>query len=99
MIKVVGHRVLIKPDSVEETTKGGIVLAQALVQQEKNSQDKGTVLAVGSGCWKEFGDGSPWCKEGDKVYYPKYSGMKVKDNDKEEYIIVNDEDIVAIIEE
>lgn len=99
-VRPVGHRVLIKPDKVEETTKGGIILAPSLVNQEKNAQERGTVVAIGSSCWDTFGDGTPWCAVGQLVYYPKYSGMKVKETeDSDEFlVIVNDEDIVAVIE-
>ena len=98
MIKPCGHRVLIKPDDIEEKTKGGIYIPSSTVHQERQAQDKGTVLDIGLGCWVDMADGSPWCKVGDKVYYPRYSGMKVKDGEIE-LILVSDEDIVAVITE
>lgn len=100
MIRPCGHRLLIKPDEVKEKTKGGIILAQSTLTQDKNAQERGTVLAIGSTCWDTFGDGSPWCKVGQVVFYPKYSGMRIKENPEDEDFIVaiNDEDIVAVID-
>lgn len=94
-----GHRLLIKPDKVEDKTESGIVLIKKAVEAEQNAQERGTVLDIGELCWSDFGDGKPWCSVGDYVVYPKYSGMKVKEtiDSEEHFILVNDEDIVAVI--
>lgn len=99
MIKIVGHRLLIQPDVVEEVTKSGIVLVKKSVDLEQTAQERGTVLQIGPQCWDEFGDGTPWCKVGDKVFYPKYSGMRLREHmDDEKFLIaLNDEDIVGVI--
>ncbi|HWR60898.1 MAG TPA: co-chaperone GroES [Clostridia bacterium] len=92
-IKPLGDRVIIKVIESEETTKSGIVLPGTA--KEKPMQ--GEVLAVGSG---EMVDGKKIpleLKVGDKVIYSKYSGTEVK-MDGNEYLIVRQSDILAIIE-
>ena len=93
MIKPLGSRVLIKMKEGEETTKSGIILAG-------NAQEKpqiAEVIAVGEG---EKVDGkveSVCVKKGDNVIVSKYSGTEVK-YEGTEYIIVKQEDILAIVE-
>lgn len=84
-----GDRVVLKQLKAEETTKSGIVLpGQA---QEKPQQAE--VVAVGPGTEKVKME----VKLGNKVIYSKYAGTEVK-LEEEEYIIVKQEDILAIVE-
>lgn len=98
-----GHRVLVKPDFVEEKSKGGIILAQDTVKQEQGAQVIGTVLDIGTTCWIDSGDGTPWCKIGDRVVFAKYSGMKiwnpVEGKYRDDILIVNDLDICGLVAE
>jgi len=92
-IKPLGDRVVIKVLENEETTKSGIVLPGTA--KEKPMQ--GEVLAVGSG---ELVDGKRIpleLKVGDRVIYSKYAGTEVK-IDGEEYLILRQNDILAIVE-
>ncbi|HYE84288.1 MAG TPA: co-chaperone GroES [Clostridia bacterium] len=92
-IKPLGDRVIIRVIESEETTKSGIVLPGTA--KEKPMQ--GEVLAVGSG---EMVDGKKVpleLKVGDKVIYSKYAGTEVK-MDGNEYLIVRQSDILAVIE-
>ncbi|NLM43915.1 MAG: co-chaperone GroES [Clostridiales bacterium] len=92
-IKPLGDRVVVKVLEQEETTKSGIVLPGTA--KEKPMQ--GEVLAVGSG---ELVDGKKIpleLKVGDKVIYSKYAGTEVK-IDGEEYLILRQNDVLAIIE-
>ncbi|MDF2531722.1 MAG: 10 kDa chaperonin [Clostridia bacterium] len=92
-IKPLGDRVVIKVVENEETTKSGIVLPGTA--KEKPMQ--GEILAVGSG---EMIDGKKVpleVKVGDKVIYSKYSGSEVK-MDGNEYLIIRQSDILAIIQ-
>lgn len=78
----------------EETTKSGIVLpGQA---QEKPQQAE--VIAVGPGGMVDGKEVKMEVKVGDKVIYSKYSGTDVKLEDNE-YVVVRQNDIVAIVEE
>lgn len=88
-----GDRVVLKQIAAEETTKSGIVLpGQA---QEKPQQAE--VVAVGPGGMIDGKEVTMQVKVGDKVIYSKYSGTEVK-LEKEEYIIVKQSDILAIVE-
>ena len=88
-----GDRVVLKQIAAEETTKSGIVLpGQA---QEKPQQAE--VVAVGPGGVIDGKEVKMQVKAGDKVIYSKYAGTDVK-LDGEEYIIVKQSDILAIVE-
>ena len=88
-----GDRVVLKELKAEETTKSGIVLpGQA---QEKPQQAE--VIAVGPGGVVEGKEVKMEVAVGNKVIYSKYAGTEVK-LDGEEYIIVKQSDILAIVE-
>jgi len=91
-----GHRVMIKPDDVEKKTASGIVLPVD-EKKEKAATVIGTIVAIGPNAWRAFDDGLPWATIGDRVYYIKYAGKFV--GKEEEFIVVNDEDIIAVIRE
>lgn len=99
-VEVVGHRVLLKPHSVEEETEWGFKLDVGdTFKREKAATVLGEVVSIGNMAWKAFDgdhpDWKPWCKIGDVVFFAKYGGKFIKLND-EDYIIVNDEDIQGI---
>ena len=88
-----GDRVVLKELKAEETSKSGIVLpGQA---QEKPQQAE--VIAVGPGKVEDGKEVKMEVAVGDKVIYSKYSGTEVK-MDGTEYIIVKQNDILAIVE-
>ena len=89
-----GDRVIIKPLEAEEKTKGGIVLPDTA----KEKPQEGKVVAVGKG--RILDDGSLKSLEvkiSDRVLYGKYSGTEVTAKDGEEYLIMREEDILAVI--
>lgn len=93
MLKPLTDRVVIKMKEVEETTKSGIILAG-------NAQEKpqvAEVIAVGPGVEIDGKVSTMLVKEGDNVIVNKYAGTEVK-FEGEEYIIVKQDDILAIVE-
>ena len=88
-IKPLADRVVIKMTEAEETTKGGLILAGNAKEKPQVAQ----VVAVGPG----DKDVTMTVKVGDKVLTSKYSGTEVK-CDGEEFIIVKQSDILAIVE-
>ena len=93
MIKPLSDRVLIKMKEAEETTKSGIILASKAQEKPQIAE----VIEVGPG-EKMDGKLQEMCvKKGDKVIVSKYSGTEVK-YEGEEYIIVKQDDILAIVE-
>ena len=88
-----GDRVVLKQLEAEETTKSGIILTAK--SQEKPQEAE--VIAVGPGGVVDGKEVKMEVKAGDKVIYSKYAGNEVK-LDGEEYIIVKQNDILAIVE-
>ena len=86
-----GDRVVVKPSTKEEVTKGGIVIPDTA----KEKPQEGKVLAVGPGRMTEDGKRIPLdVKVGDIVVYAKYGGTEIKEGD-EELIILRESDILA----
>jgi len=93
-IKPLSDRVVIKMTEAEETTKSGIILAGSAKEKPQIAQ----IVAVGEGKYDENGKLIPMTvKVGDKVLTSKYAGTEVK-VDGEEYTILRQEDILAIVE-
>lgn len=88
-----GDRVVLKQLVAEETTKYGIVLPG----QNKEKPQQAEVIAVGPGGVVDGKEVKMEVKVGDQVIYSKYAGTDVKMED-EEYIIVRQSDILAVIE-
>lgn len=92
-IKPLADRVVIKMVEAEETTKGGIILAGAAKEKPQVAE----VVAVGPGGNVEGKDVVMYVKVGDRVLTSKYSGTEIK-LDGEEFIIVRQNDILAIVD-
>lgn len=93
-LKPLGDKVVLKQLEAEETTKSGIVLPG----QAKEKPQQAEVIAVGPGGVVDGKEVTMLVKVGDKVIYQKYAGTEVKlGND--EYIVVKQNDIVAIVED
>ena len=88
-----GDRVVLKQLVAEETTKSGIVLHG----QSKEKPQQAEVIAVGPGGVVEGKEVKMEVKVGDQVIYSKYAGTEVK-LDEDEYIIVKQNDILAVIQ-
>ena len=87
-------RVLIKRIEEKETVKGGIIIPDTA----KEKPQEGKVIAVGNGRMTEEGKKIPLdVKAHDRILFGKYSGSEVKLDD-EEYLIMKEEDVLAIIE-
>ncbi len=94
-LKPLGDRVLIKPIVEEEKSKGGILLPDTV---SKEKPQVGEILAVGPGGTNKEGKLVPMnVKKGDKVVYAKYSGTDIKGDDDEDYLLLSEKDILAII--
>ena len=92
-IRPVSDRVVVKPAAKEEITKSGIVIPDTA----KEKPQEGTVVAVGSGRLLDNGDRSPIdVREGDRILFAKYGGTEFK-LDGEEYLVLKENDILAII--
>jgi chaperonin GroES len=93
-VRPLHDQVIVQRLEEEERTKGGIIIPDTA----KEKPIEGKVIAVGTG--KNKKDGTkipPEVKKGNRVLYAKYAGTEVK-IDGEEYLIMKEEDILAIIE-
>ncbi len=94
MLKPIGDRVVVRPKSAEEMTKSGIILPDTA----KERPQEGEVMAVGTGRIMDDGTVVPLAvKVGDTVLFSKYGGTEIKIGG-EEYIILREDDILAILE-
>lgn len=98
MIIPKGTKVLVKMATVDEMTKGGIYLPQGVRENILLAATRGTVVAVGGDAWKDTVMEEPYAVVGDEVIFAKYGGIVVKQNG-EDYRILNDLDIFAIVKE
>ncbi len=89
-----GDKVVLKQLVAEETTKSGIVLPG----QAKEKPQQAMVIAVGPGGMVDGKEVVMQVKVGDKVIYSKYAGTEVK-LEEDEFIIVKQNDIVAVVED
>ena len=92
--KPLKDRVLVKYSDEPEKSAGGIIIPETA----KEKPQKGEIIAVGSG--KITDDGKVQAMEvkiGDIVLFEKYSGSKIN-MDKEEYLIIREDDILGIEE-
>ncbi|WP_455720619.1 co-chaperone GroES [Agathobacter sp.] len=86
-------RVVLKQLEAEETTKSGIILAGTAQEKPQEAE----VIAVGPGGMVDGKEIKMQVTTGQKVIYSKYAGTEVK-LDGEEYIIVRQNDILAVVE-
>ena len=92
-IKPLGDRAAIRKLEAESTTKSGIVLTGTAKEQPQEAE----VMAVGPGAVVDGKRVEMEVKVGDKILYSKYAGTDVKVSG-EEYIILRQDDILAIVE-
>ncbi len=92
-IRPLSDRVLIKMTEAEETTKSGIILTAQAAEKPQVAE----VIAVGPGGVVDGKEVKMYVKVGDKVITSKYGGTEVK-LDGEEYIIVRQADILAVVD-
>jgi chaperonin GroES len=95
MLKPIGDRVVVRPKTAEEMTKSGIILPDTA----KERPQEGEVMAVGTGRVLEDGRVIPLeVQVGDRVLFSKYGGTEFKLGN-EEYIILREDDILAILQD
>ena len=90
-----GDRVVVLPKQKEEMTKSGIVLPDTIAEKPQ----EGEIVAVGPGRVLENGTKLPMeLKVGQTVLYAKYAGTEFKQDD-DEYLILREPDVLAIVKE
>ncbi|MGG0717592.1 co-chaperone GroES [Robertmurraya massiliosenegalensis] len=95
MLKPLGDRIVIELVETEEKTASGIVLPDSA----KEKPQEGKIVAVGTG--RVLDNGERVALEvsvGDRIIFSKYSGTEVK-YQGQEYLILRENDILAIVGE
>ncbi len=92
--KPLGEKILVKRFDAVEKTAGGIVLPDAAKEKPK----EGKIIALGDGKLLDSGERAKFqVKKGDRVVFTSYAGTEI-DIDGEEYLLMSEDDILAIIE-
>ncbi len=93
-IKPLGDRIIVQRTAEEERTKGGIIIPDTA----KEKPQEGKIIAVGPGKFTEDGKRMPMdVKEGDRILFGKYAGTEIKVDDKE-YFVMHQDDVLGVIE-
>jgi co-chaperonin GroES (HSP10) len=106
-IKPILHRIIVKQDKLEDKDDAfkaakamGIIIHTDERKREQAAIDTGTVVSIGPTAFKDFGVDPAPISVGDVVVYAKYGGKAVKDpKTNEEFVALNDEDVIAIFTE
>ncbi|MFD3162297.1 co-chaperone GroES [Herpetosiphon sp. NSE202] len=94
-IRPLADRVVIKPQAKEEKTKSGLFLPDTA---SKEKPQEGVVVAVGEGKLDDNGKRVPVAVQvGDSVLFAKYAGTEIKLDD-EDYLILAEKDILAVVQ-
>ena len=97
-LKPIEDRVVVLPDSIEETTGGGLIVkADFTKTQDRRTQTRGVLVATSDCAFSDF-KGGKRPQIGDRIVFAIYSGEFYTEGDVE-YKIMNDEDIVGILKE
>jgi chaperonin GroES len=92
-IRPVGDRVIVKPASKEEVSKGGIIIPDTA----KEKPQEGIVVAVGAGKLLDNGERSQMeLKVNDRVLFAKYGGTEFK-FDGEDLLVLRESDVLAVL--
>lgn len=106
VIKPILHRILVKPDVLEEVDEvfkkakaAGLAFDFTEREREQAAIDTGVVIDMGNTVFKDFGTDNP-LKVGDRVVYARYGGKAITHpQTKVKYVALNDEDVIAILVE
>ncbi len=94
-IRPIADRVVVKPASKEEVSKGGIIIPDTA----KEKPQEGVIIAVGSGKLLDNGERSAMeLKVGDKVLFAKYGGTEFK-YDGDDLLVLRESDVLAVLPE
>ena len=97
-IEPLGWRLLVRPITTKEKTKGGILLPASALDTKDLTQTVGRVLAIGPLSYKraDMIEYDPWIEVGDYVVFAKYGGQRMKYSGVK-VIILNDDEVTARI--
>ena len=97
-MRPLADRVIVEPIERAEKTKRGILMPESA----NGKPQEGLIVAVGSGSWNKQGDKRVEIQVavGDKVVFAKHAGSEIKIRiNKKKYLIMNEKDILAVLDE
>ena len=97
-----GCKILVDADKAEETTKGGLIIPKTVQASEQVRITQGTVVAIGPTAVANFrgaGDEDQPLKVGDRILFAKYGGFYLNIDRDHDYRFINDEDVIARIDD
>ena len=94
-INVVGDRILIEPEEIEEKTEGGIIIADQIREEHGVANVFGRLVQAGPDAWSDYS--SSFAEVGDRVMFAKFGGLMVVGSDGKKYKVCNDTDITAVV--
>ncbi len=93
-LRPLNDKIVVQRVEAEETTKGGIVLPDTAKEKPK----EGVVVAIGSGRLLQSGERADLqLREKDRVLFSSYAGTEVK-VEGQEYLIMNEDDVLAVVD-
>ena len=96
-----GWRILVMPYMGRDKTEGGVYVPDPVREREARATVTAYVAKIGPLAYKDidkFGDGGPWCKEGDWVCIGRYAGSRFQ-IEGGEVRILNDDEIIAVVKD
>ena len=93
-----GFHVLVRPVSVKEKTKGGILIPNSTKEDMSYLTTVGKVIKIGNLAYNDkdkFAKG-PWCKEGDYICYAKHAGQKIQYKEVKMILLYDDQVIMKV---
>ena len=94
----VDRKVLVKPETFEEKTKGGIVLPDSARERDNMAHIKATIVACGVNAFEYIEKAKQRPQVGQKAAIAKFSGYLITGADGKSYRLINDEDVVAMLD-
>lgn len=99
-IHPVEFHVVVKPDPVEEVTKGGIIMLASTAERDKLAVEEGTLVAASpmAFTYADWPEDARKPRPGDRVMWKRYAGL-LRTRNGVDWRVLNDKDIVGILEE
>lgn len=91
------HRALVKPKQIETKTESGIIISLN-ERREQTAAEEGTIIAIGDTFGEAF-NAKYVPQPGDRIYFARYAGKWIKNELGEDLVLLNDEDVVAVIKD
>lgn len=100
-IAPLGYKLLVLPKEVETKTKGGLFLPETKVEKEGFQRREGIIVAMSPMAFHnpDWPDGAPKPQIGDRVMFARYQADEITGRDGQAYWIMNDQSVMATIED